>query len=370
MKIVQIINGLQIGGAEKLIMDLHQGYLRRGNDSVIVSLTGSDHGWSGKGLYSLGLSSPYDLRVLPRLFAGIEETAMNHADIIHSHLFPAQLYTAVLREISQLSCQFVTTEHGTLNRRRGSITGRVIDRWQYSCYDRIFCVSHGAGNELGNWIPELVNRIEVIYNGIDIQKFSAARIFRSEPPFTILSIGSLRDKKNYTTAIKAFAILRSRISLDVRFRIAGEGILKSTLEQQVKELGLESDIEFLGNVEDVAQLLHSSDIFFMPSSSEAFGIAAVEAMASGLPVVVSDIPGMAEVVGKNDCCGMLVNPASPDHMAGALQYLIENRNRASVMGTEGLNRAATFSIEKTVDKYLRAYEGILNEGHYEDKNDA
>ena len=362
MKIVQIINGLQIGGAEKLVMDLHQGYLSRGNDSIIVSLTGTDNGWSGKGLYSLGLSSPYDFRALPRLLSGIEETEMNNADVIHSHLFPAQLYTAVLKEISQLSCHFVTTEHGTLNRRRGSITGRIIDRWQYSCYDRIFCVSHGAGEELGNWIPELVNRIEIIYNGIDNRRFGDNRIFRSEPPFTILSIGSLRDKKNYTTAIKAFAILRNRVSPGVRFRIAGEGILMSTLEQQVKELGLESDIEFLGNVEDIAQLLHSSDVFFMPSCSEAFGLAAVEAMASGLPVVVSDIPGITEVVGENDCCGMLVSPASPDQMADALQYLIENRDRAYAMGTEGLNRAAMFSIEGTVEEYLRAYEDILNEG--------
>jgi glycosyltransferase involved in cell wall biosynthesis len=362
VKIFQIINGLQIGGAEKLVMALHLGYLNRGEDSTVISLTGTGSGWSEEGLYSLGLSSPYDPRAVARLKTEAAETGMIGADIIHSHLFPTQFYTAVLKKVSRTDCLYITTEHSTRNRRRGTFTGRLIDRWQYSVYDRIFCVSRGAEEELCRWIPEVADRTEVIYNGIDLKQFSVSRISRSVPPFTIVSIGSLREKKNYTKAIEAFSILRERVPFEVKYTIAGEGILLKALKEQVEGLGLESDVKFLGHVENVVELLNDSDIFFMPSSSEGFGIAAVEAMASGLPVVASDIPGIGEVVGSDECCGLLVSPDSPNQMADALQSLLQNRNNAFKMGTGGLERAANFSIERTVDEHLRAYRDALNEG--------
>ncbi|MCD4775407.1 MAG: glycosyltransferase family 4 protein [Candidatus Aegiribacteria sp.] len=362
MKIFQIINGLQTGGAEKLVMDLHRGYLNCGEDSTVISLEGSNSGWSEEGLYSLGLSSPYDPRAVTRLTAVTGKTGMISADIIHSHLFPTQFYTAVFKKISHTDCMYITTEHSTRNRRRGTLAGRLIDRWQYSVYDRIFCVSRGAEEELCGWIPELVNRTEVIYNGIDLNRFCGPGISRRAPPFTIVSIGSLREKKNYTKAIEAFSILRERVSFDIRYVIAGEGVLVDVLKEQVKGLGLESNVKFLGHVEDVVGLLNDSDIFFMPSSSEGFGIAAVEAMASGLPVVASDIPGIGEIVGKDERCGLLVSPESPDQMADALQYLLKNRDHAYKMGSGGLVRAADFSIERTVEEHLLAYRDVLNEG--------
>lgn len=362
MKIFQIINGLQTGGAEKLVMDLHRGYLNCGEDSTVISLTGTSSGWSEEGLFSLGLSSPYDPRAVTRLTAVAEKTGMISADIIHSHLFPTQFYTAVFKKTSHTDCMYITTEHSTRNRRRGTLAGRLIDKWQYSVYDRIFCVSRGAEEELCGWIPELVNRTEVIYNGIDLNRFCGPGISRSVPPFTIVSIGNLREKKNYTKAIEAFFILRERVSFDIRYIIAGEGVLLNALREQVERLGLESAVKFVGHVENIAGLLSDSDIFFMPSSSEGFGIAAVEAMASGLPVVASNIPGIGEVVGSDECCGLLVSPESPDLLADALQYLLKNRDHAYKMGTCGLERAANFSIERTIDEHLRAYRYVLNEG--------
>ncbi len=359
---MQIINGLQTGGAEKLVMDLHLGYRNHGHTSKVISLTGGVAGWSEDGIYSLGVSTPYDPRVVKRLHAAARETGIFSADLIHAHLFPAQFHVALLREIFRPDCPFITTEHSTLNRRRNTLSGKMIDRWHYSGYDRIICVSRGAEEALCRWIPELADRTCVIYNGIDLKRFAVSRVFRSEPPFTVVSVGSLRDKKNYTAALRAFSILRNRIHFDVKYRIGGEGVLEDSLRNEAGILDLGSSIEFLGHVDDVAELLQDSDVFFMPSSSEGFGLAAVEAMASGLPVVASDIPGIGEIIGRNEGCGLLINPDSPEQMADALQNLLENRENAFRMGSDGLKRSAMFSIENTVIKHLSLYRSILEKG--------
>ena len=120
-------------------------------------------------------------------------------------------------------------------------------------------------------------------------------------------------------------------------------------------------MKFLGDVSNINALLNRADIFFMPSLREGFGIAAVEAMASGLPVVASDIPGIGDVVGRDGRCGTLVNPHSPGEMAEALANLINNRDNARKMGLLGLKRAALYDIENTVDNYLRLYSELLAE---------
>ena len=143
--------------------------------------------------------------------------------------------------------------------------------------------------------------------------------------------------------------------------IAGSGNLESELKELAAELGVSSNMEFPGDVKDIPALMHRADIFFMPSVREGFGIAAVEAMASGLPVVASDIPGIGDVVGRDGCCGRLVNPRSPGEMAEALANLIDNHDSARKMSLCGLKRASLFNIESTVDNYLRLYSEVLAE---------
>ena len=84
-------------------------------------------------------------------------------------------------------------------------------------------------------------------------------------------------------------------------------------------------------------------------------------MASGLPVVASDVPGIGDVVGRDGSCGTLVNPHSPGEMAEALLNLIDNQDSAKKMGLCGLKRASLFNIESTVDEYLKLYREVLDE---------
>ncbi|MCD4847622.1 MAG: glycosyltransferase family 4 protein, partial [Candidatus Aegiribacteria sp.] len=211
------------------------------------------------------------------------------------------------------------------------------------------------------WIPDVSDRLEVISNGIDLSEFKAAGIFEGKEKLVILSVGRLTDAKNYHAAIKAFSILYRNSEADLKYVIAGSGNLESELKELAAELGVFSNIEFPGDVKDISALMQGADIFFMPSIREGFGIAAVEAMASGLPVVASDIPGIGDVVGRDGSCGTLVNPHSPVEMAEALSNLIENQETSRRMGLCGLKRASLFNIESTIDEYLRLYRSVLDE---------
>lgn len=362
MIIVQVINSLETGGAERLALSLHRGYLTHGEKSILISIAGSKYGWSETGIFSLGLSSPYDPRVLLRLAGLPEETFLESADIIHSHLFPSQLIVSLVRDGIHLNGRLITTEHSTSNRRRRTISGKLIDRLFYPLYDRIVCVSDGAASELGCWIPEVSDRLEVISNGIDLKEFKAAGVFDGKEKMVIISVGRLTDAKNYHTAIKAFSILCSNSESDLKYVIAGSGNLESELKELAAELGVSSSMEFPGDVKNIPVLMQEADIFFMPSIREGFGIAAVEAMASGLPVVASDAPGIGDVVGRDGSCGTLVNPHSPVEMAEALSNLIDNQDSARKMGLCGLKRASLFNIESTIEEYLKLYQEVLDEG--------
>jgi glycosyltransferase involved in cell wall biosynthesis len=361
MIIVQVINSLETGGAERLALSLHKGYHTRGEKSILISIAGSEYGWTETGIFSLGLSSPYDPRAFSRLAGMPEETFLENADIIHSHLFPSQLIVSLVREGKPLNGRLITTEHSTSNRRRGTVSGRLTDRLFYSLYDRIVCVSDGAAAELEYWIPDVSDRLEVISNGIDLSDFKAAGIFEDKDPLVILSVGRLSAAKNYHAAIEAFSILQGSCRTGLKYVIAGSGNLESELKELAAELGVSSNMEFPGDVKDIPALMQGADILFMPSAREGFGIAAVEAMASGLPVVASNVPGIGDVVGRDGSCGTLVNPHSPGEMAEALLNLIDNQDSARHMGLCGLKRASLFNIESTVDEYLRLYREVLDE---------
>ncbi|NOQ21449.1 MAG: glycosyltransferase [Candidatus Aegiribacteria sp.] len=359
LKIFQIINSLQMGGAEKQALGLHQRYLERNHDSILISLAGEERGWTGRGVFSLGFSTPYNPFILPSLFDMKDELDLREADIIHAHLFPSQLITGLLLEAMPLRARFVTTEHSTANRRRGASAGRLIDRWFYQRFCRIICVSQAAAFELAEWIPEVSDKLEVVFNGIDLSEFSRKSSSRYTNRKTILSVGRLTEAKNYHAAIEAFSLLRTRSTLGLQYCIAGGGKLESVLKNHALELGVSGSVKFLGEISDISSLMKQADVFFMPSSREGFGIAAVEAMASGLPVVASSLPGIGDVVGRDQHCGILVDPGSPSEMAEALQCLLENDILSWRMGSSALKRAGTFSIEITTDKYLALYENIL-----------
>jgi glycosyltransferase involved in cell wall biosynthesis len=250
----------------------------------------------------------------------------------------------------------ITTEHSTINKRRKTIYGKLVDTHIFRHYKHIICISKAVSKSLTDWLPSINNKLITIENGINLDYFINNPLpnqLTSKP--TVISVGRLHRLKNYKSAIKACYLLND---LKFRYIILGSGREKFDLDNLILSLNLENKITLLGFQHDVPTYLQKSNIFLMPSLWEGFGLSAVEAMASGLPVIVSDVPGVRDVVGTDEVCGKFVDPQDPHHIADQLRQLITNPLIRQKMGICARIQAEKFSINETADKYLDLYSSL------------
>jgi glycosyltransferase involved in cell wall biosynthesis len=133
--------------------------------------------------------------------------------------------------------------------------------------------------------------------------------------------------------------------------------LRARLEAQAETLGVAPRVHFLGRRKDVAELLKMADIYVHPPVFEGFGIAAAEAMAAGKPIVATNVPGLAQVVGD---AAVLVPPSDPAALATQISALVKSRERQEQLGNLATQRARIFSIESTVSAYIDLYRSLVN----------
>jgi len=198
------------------------------------------------------------------------------------------------------------------------------------------------------------DRSIVILNGVPVPPELPERAVSREP--TIVSVGRLKAPKDFLTFVRALGLLGGD---SFRGVIVGDGPDRALVEDELDQLGLRTKVELLGERRDGPALLRSSDIFVLATRSESMPMSVLEAMAAGLPVVVSDVGGLPEVV-ADERTGLLVPPGDPAALASALARLIEDRELRVALGARGLERArTTFSVERCRREHLDAYRGLL-----------
>ena len=213
---------------------------------------------------------------------------------------------------------------------------------------RIIAVSRAVAESAVAVVPQSKSRLCVIRNGVDLARFSRQRngerrsVSRAalqlpDNATVLICVARLAPEKNLGTLLEAMARLTPPFP-HLRLLLVGEGPWRPTLEHQARMLGITSRVYFTGVRTDIPDLLEASDLFCLPSRTEGLGIAAIEAMASGLPVVASRVGGLPEVV--EDCVtGLLVAPGDTAALAQALATLLADPVRAAQMAKAGCVRA-------------------------------
>lgn len=344
MKIVQVINQVKLGGAEKLVLLLHEKMLAAGHESYVISLAPLNAEITG--VLSLNNS--------PNAFANKSDLkkallSLGNIDVVHSHLTQSQFWLGLLRA-SFPDALFVTTEHSTSNRRREKWWGKLVDKKIYQPYDQIICISNGVKDSLLSWMPQLSERAETCYNGLDLSVQDRPRLL-GKSGVRLVTLGRLVEKKGIDIALRALTYLPVEYSLT----IIGDGEQKAPLQMLARHLQLEGRVRFAGYVEDPHSLLSESDIFLMPSRFEGFGLALVEAMAVGLPSVVSDLPGIKEVGrGEEDGC-LHCRVEGEKDLKHKILSITESASFYKKLSENSLERARYFTIDKMVAGYLDVY---------------
>ena len=353
MKVLHVITSLETGGAEKLMADLLP---RLKHDKVSVDLcvfNGTETPFlnelrkKGIDIISFGTKGNYySFRHLLKLIR-----LARQYDVIHTHNTSPQIFGAIASLLS--GKKWVTTEHTTTSNRR-IWWFKPIEKWLYNRYDNIICISQAAADAVSD-ISGLDHRhITVIPNGIDIDKYRHAEpvdrqsVGSTDNKTVVIMVGRFSYQKDQATIIKAMRHLPESFEL----WLVGDGDTASELHEVSKHCQVESRVRFLGLRTDVPNMLKSADIVVQSSHIEGFGLAAVEGMAAGKPVIASDIPGLRDVV---EGAGILFKHEDDKGLAKYISEISDDKNQYADLCDNGINKAASYSLDKMVEKYLTIY---------------
>lgn len=233
--------------------------------------------------------------------------------------------------------------------------------------DCVIAVSESTKKDLIEFLGLPESRIAVIYNGCNPQfspDIDEATIsltlakYGVRRPF-ILNVGTIEPRKNQARLIEAFQLLCHQEAKEHSLVIVGRpGWSYDGVFARVRELGLSDRLVFTGHVPDgdLPPLVKAADLFVFPSLYEGFGFPPLEAMASGTPVVTSDVSSLPEVVGK---AAILVDPHDVISIAAGMKLLLEDETLREQLINEGLQRAKLFSWQETAAETLRVYDNLL-----------
>ena len=210
-----------------------------------------------------------------------------------------------------------------------------------------------------DWVPQTAGKLTTIANGVDLRPFDALnRSVDLKETVQFLSVGRVIPKKNFGLAIRALAGLAD---LDWTYTIVGTGEQTGELEELAKSHGVGDRVRFAGYCEDVVPYYASSDVFLLPSLWEGFGLVAAEAMGAGLPVLASDVPGLAELVGRAGDTGVLLPVDDVGAWTEAIAAILKSPQDRVRLGEAARVRARNFSVEHTAASYLNLYEELKSE---------
>ena len=208
-------------------------------------------------------------------------------------------------------------------------------------FNKIITVSKSTRNALVENYGVNPKRIHVVYNGVDLDLIDSVKVDKKYEN-SIIYVGRLAPHKHVDDLISAVKILKNEIST-IKLKIVGDGIEKEKLTKLVNELGLEKNVEFLGDLdyEDVIQEIKKSNLLVLPSTREGFGMVLAEAGACKVPVIAYKTGGVVEIVdeGKN---GFLVESRSIEDLTKKIQFLIHNTDTIQKMGIYGYQKVNNF----------------------------
>lgn len=364
MRVAHICEDWLTGGIESLVLDLCAAMRSRGMESVILFLYGEDS------VRNMSLSGPAlpigmrkKLRIDPIGLLRLRRALSRwRPDCLHCHGYYAALAALILRSTS-LRVPILYTIHTDIH--RGLQRSDFLIQWVAQSCDRVVAVSHYTASAVQAFTGGLV-RPQVILNGVGLNRLELNGGFRRESKrraldiheksLLLITVAALNRPKDHPTLFHAFSqFLRSFD--DALLLVAGEGSDRTELERLVRRLGIHDRVTFLGRRTDVPELLAASDIFVLSTGTEGLPISVIEACCMGMPVVATDVGGLADLR-RLGLRVLLTKSGDVGSLRDALLSLLD-RQRRQLLGRELQQQArALFDIGRTAEQYRAAYEQL------------
>ena len=347
---MHLVTDMGIGGVEKFVYQLVERYDRKQFDMFIVTIFPAEQSeleekLSNMGVRIIHLGFKYKNAPFGTMLKLVLLLRKEKPDIVNLHTYVMQM--ELFSMLMYRKCKYVHTVHIPAEAEL-----RACSRWIAKLeYKKLGLIPVAVSKYVEKTVLDLYNlkSCKVIYNGIDLEEFATLkRPDKQNEIIEVLTVARFVPEKNHDTIIRAFKRVCTKVD-NVILKLAGDGKLMEPMKQLVKELEIEERVKFLGNRNDIPELLNSSDIFLLGSKFEGFGLVLVEAMASALPVIATNVGAVSEIV-KDRETGILIEP-NEDEMEEAILQLISNKTLRDYYGKKGRAQALQFGLDSTVRQY-------------------
>lgn len=354
-----------LGGGERIVLKLASLLPQYGYRASILTFSADPASPALESapcpVYLLSLQSTYDRTALKGAFALRRFLKQQKVQIVQTFFESSDIWAGfVTKTMSGAKLIWSRRDMGILRTRKHEIAYRLMA----GLPDAVFAVSELVRQHCIEEDHIDPDRVQTIYNGLDLDHWDAfSQRDAASGKFVITTIGNIRRVKGHDVLIRAAAAIVRQFP-EVCFNIGG-GVLEpayfAELQNLIRELNLGNHFHFAGSITDLRQHLAAADIFVLPSRSEGFSNAIIEAMAASLPVVATNVGGNAEAV-QNGVSGYIVPSEDSQALAVSIMKLLADPTKAKAMGAAGKQRVAEkFTIEAMMEQTTATYSKLLTE---------
>lgn len=350
-----VVHVMQVAGAEVLVRETVRRLAGRVTASVFcldaIGRIGEEMKAEGADVIAFGRRPGRDWGVARRLAAAACDRGI---EVMHAHQYTPFFYAA-LAKVLHPRWRLILTEHGRHYPDRVSPLRRAVNRLALDrLADAVTACCHFSAEGLTKTDGFAGNRIEVIENGIDVDRYGPPQpaAYGVAGRRSIIHVARHHPVKDQFTLLRGFA---AAALPGVDLLMAGDGPLSGELEALAAQLGVRERVKFLGIRTDIPDLMRAADVFALTSVSEAASLTLLEAMATGLPSVVTAVGGNPELV-RHEKEGLLVPRGDTGACAAALRRLFDDPVLAARLGAAARARARErYRLDRTVGEYFRLY---------------
>ena len=313
--------------------------------------------------YPLFFYPPYESVLASKM---VDVVKYENLDLMHVHYAIPHASAAITAKMvlaqEGIHMPVITTLHGTDITLLGKDASfEPVISFAINKSDAVSAVSQSLKNDTYKLFG-INQEIEVIPNFLNADHLppencqELRREYAAEDERIIIHMSNFRPVKRIMDIVEVFA--KVKLAVPSKLILLGDGPERSRAEQKCRELGISEHVTFAGNLKQPLELLGIGDLFMLPSESESFGLAALEAMAAGVPVISTNTGGLPEV-NRHGVTGMMSDVGDIDDMVKNCVYLLSDSKRLSKFKQQARKRSEDFTLEKILPQYEKLYQTVL-----------
>lgn len=356
MRIVQVIPVFGFGGAETMCANLSIELAKLGNTVKVISLYDEETPITDYlknnniDIVFLNKHKGLQLSIVKQLIDCFKDFK---PDVVHTHLYAAKY--AQLAAIALGVKAKIHTIHNVASHSDGK-ANQMVNRLLFSVFNvSPVALSSDVKKTVVDFYGLEPNKVPVVLNGVPVEKCKPVDCYK-EKAVNIIHVGRFSEQKNHKGLIRGFIEAHS-IDSDLQLFLYGEGELQEEIKKAVEDANAEDCIHFCGTTDDIYSVMHTADMFVLPSLWEGIPMTMIEAMGTGLPIIASNVGGIPNMINNGED-GIIIDLKSDD-IANEIISLANDKDLRIKLGTNALKHSADYSSGKMAENYLSIYEKKL-----------